>query len=366
MDSRTQRVGSLTSVVALMGAMALAPQGLAQAAPQPIPADVVRAATLNPNQIDSIKAWTTYWTARLIECQDPDDVQRAREELMRPFQGGINPQISNVFRLHYSQHALPVLEGAIHNKDGKSIHCATNAINVISMLGTDSALRTLWTHCDVHSQPSSQIRLRAAVGCATLLRGDTIDSRKIVDAAKKLRDASKDEVDNLVLLRQFEAINAADHNRLQHDDRQAVRAALVDAICVAVDAKVRDERQNKAPIEAINSAVVLVREKFIRGDLQADEAKQLGQRLGPRLGRVLEFISTNWQPAQSDATKKMYGVVVGTADGFLPRIDQIVRGPGKSPKTTLRDAWTAANKEKFDADVKLWLDALRQAPYEKP
>src|SRR5687767_434504 len=129
MDRRPFRVGSRAWVASLTGALllALSPQGLAQAAPQPIPADVIRAPELNDDKLKQIKAWTSYWTDRLTRCQDPDEVQGAREALIKPLQQ-VNVSVSNVFRIRYSENAVPLLEKAIAASNGKSVHCATNAI----------------------------------------------------------------------------------------------------------------------------------------------------------------------------------------------------------------------------------------------
>ncbi|MCI0630630.1 MAG: hypothetical protein L0Y44_08265 [Phycisphaerales bacterium] len=370
MDLRPFRVGSLAWVASLTGALflALSSQGLAQAAPQPIPADVIRSPEINADQDRQIKAYTSYWTDRLTQCQDPDDVQRAREALIKPLQQ-VNVSVSNVFRSKYSESAVAQLEKALAATNGKSIHCATNAITVISMLGTDRALRPLLDHCDSQFQPSLQIRLRAAAGCATLLPAGTLDARKVVDAAKRLRDMTKDEPSNLVLLRLFEAINAADQGRLEAADRRQIRAMLNDAICIAVDERVAAKpAAADPPVAAVNAAIVLVRDKFTESDVvQSDEKRELSLKLAPRLGKLLDLAKANWEAAQGDeATKRLYGAMIGTCEGFLPILHRATKPPSEAPVTGLKAAWPNADKAKYEADLSLWLNALSQPPYPKP
>lgn len=362
MDSRHFFVQSLQRVVILALVLAAPLRCMAEAPPPPLPLDLVSASDLSNEQLSAVKKYGEYWVAVLAEPKSkPEEIETARVRLIQPLQGF---NVSVTFRNAYSKIIVPPLQAIIDQKNG-AIHASINAIIVLSQLGTDRAVTALLEHCNAQSEKRWQIRLQAAYCCRTLLRAETLDPKKVLDAAKRLRDAAKVEDNNLILRHHFAAIDAADHNPLPAPDRQALRKLFIETLNSVVDQLPKDKPSGL--IDAITSAIALLGAKLRATQIvDSTEKKAIGQSVGPRLGQLLTHAAANWDAGHADVDlQKKFSLMLGVSEGFLPFIDGYVRGDGKSPQTKLRDAWNSGDKAKFDADVAQWVPVLTQPPYAK-
>ena len=363
MDSRRPVSMLVPLIVALAVAQGFSGRVLAQA-PSSIPSSVVSQARLTPEQVQQVKAYAEYWTDMLARpSASPEDVQRARRELIQPLRG-LN--VSGAFRFDYSMAAVPPLQSAIRQG---SLHAATNAMLVLAELGSDRAMTVLLEHVSLRNEPRWQIRLRAAADARNALQLRTLTPNKVVDAANRLREAAISEDNPLVLGRQLEALNAADDPSLTAlGDRQRVRAALLEAVVAVIDRIAQSESQEPQPliVPVTNYGVVNLRSQFLNSDVPGDERRAMSIALAPSLGKLLSGIERSWDAVQADAElKQLHSMVVGSCETFLPLIDTQVRGSGKSPSTQMRDAWNRGDRERFSAGVKAWNEVLSGAPYRR-
>lgn len=361
---RWHHIWHLLMVMAVAGV--LSSRSLAQGAPRPLGQDITGSTQISDEQRAAIKAYADYWCGMLNdEHSKPDQVEKARAELIRPLQQ-IQQNISPSFRFEYSKTLVPCLEQPIKCT---SLHAAVNSIIVASKLGTDRAINLLLAHTDLQTQSCWQIRLQAAFGCQGLLQGEALDVRKMSEAVKKLRDAAKREDNNLVLRHQLAAIDAADHSPLKPEERQQMRAALVDAVITVVDQIARNAAAPEPSplVDGVHSAVVLLRSKFVQANtMQGPEKEDVAKKLGPSLGQLLSYASTHWTAIQADENaKKRYGMMVGSWEGFLGHLATSAKPGGNGPATELRKPWDTGDKAKFDTDLRLWLDIVNQPPYIK-
>ena len=344
----------------------------AQAPPQALPQPVIGAAQLTDQQKAQIQAYVGHWTAVFTCAASSADVERARDELMRPL-GGINQQISPSFRLEYSLMVLPPLQTLLNAGCPENQHVLPNVIRVIEALGSDKALNTLLQHADAISQKSFQLRLSAARGCAEMLKkGAGLEARRFVEAARKLRDAIGREDNGQVLWWQLAAINATDGEELKApEDRAKVHEHHVEAFNALVKRLLAaNNNPHPSPLfDPMPQAMGDLLRKFNSNAIAATEAADVAKKLGWSIGQVLQVVLKNWDAAQDKTNAQrrgIYGQAVGAVEGFLPYIDGIARGPGKAPTTTLKKAWDAGDKAAFETEAKKWLDVLGQAPYVKP
>jgi len=334
---------------------------LADPPPPPLPLDITSANELSNDQLGVLKKYGDYWTGVLADPKSkPEEVETARARLLQPLQ---NFNTSLTFRNSYSKIIVPPLQSIIDQKTS-AIHASINAIIVLSQTGADRAVTALLEHCSAQSETRWQIRLQAAYGCGTLLHSESLDPKKIMDAAKRLRDAVKIEDNNIILRHQFAAIAAADHNPLPPADRQTLRKLFVEALNAVVDQLPKDKPSPM--IDAITSAIASLRDKFNNHVVDNTEGKTIGQTLGPRFGQLLTHAAANWDAGHADEDlQKKFSLMLGVAEGFLAFIDGMVRGGTAVPQTKFRDAWNAADKAKFEAEIAQWVEALKQPPYGK-
>jgi hypothetical protein len=348
-------------------AMSWPAASLAQGAPSPLSRDVIGATQPTSEQVQTIKAWADFWTAMFASpVSTPEQIEEARSQLIKPLQG-INQAISPAFRFEYSRFVVPALEKVI---DGarRNMHAAINAEIVISQLGTDRALAALLSRVSRTAGGADvpwQVRRHAVIGCKTLVASPSLDSRKIIDASRQLRDAARTEDDNEILWRLFEALAAADSAALpQPEDRRTARAALIDAFTGAVDrmAAEANRQRTELKLEAAIKGVELVRQKYLAPP-PVDEQREIGAKIAPRLGKLLELAALTWEPGRADPnTQKSVSTLVGACEGFLPAIVGQQRGTTQVPRTQMQKAWNSGDKSRFDADLAAWVNVLKQSP----
>ncbi len=316
--------------------------------PRPLSRDIISATVdLSPQQLAQVKNRADYWCSRL-DSDDPEAVQNAREEVLRPLKSLM--RASDLFRFEYSKVALPHLRTAIA---GDHPHAAVNAMIVLPLLGSDRALQLLLEHCDQKNEPRRYVRQRAAAGAKAMLRPDppfNLRQAAVRNAVQELRDAAGNEPDWLILRHQFEAM-------AEVDDPKA-RNHLVDALEAVVERVALVNGEPSASIEAVYSAVYRLRNSFVTG-LNLDEQQELGRKLAPVLDRVCEVARIHWNVAQDDpAAKKTYGGAIRVCEEFLKIIHQQMRADGSAPRTQLKRYWDDRNKPRFELDKRRWSEII--------
>lgn len=349
------------TMLAIASASWLAPPAMAQTRPTLPGLDVLTAPQLSPQQISRICEYGSFWTTRLAaKDATPEAVEEARAELIRPLNA---PQVANDFRFQYSKCVVPELQPVI--RDGHP-HAAVNAILVVSHLGSDRAANLLLDHGDLLTEPRWQIRARAAAGCRLLLQSGSLPANKIVDAARRLRDATGRETDNLVLQRQFEAIDAADVAGMEPGDREQARKALLEAFQSVVDRIAKNNNPHPNPLlGAVSRAVLLLRDsKFLNNAVPIAERDALGKTVAPNLVRIIALVGSRWEEGHGDAELDKLGrETIGACEGFLRIIDERVRGKGRAPQSSLQQSWAGNQRDAFESDLRTWQDVTSQPPY---
>jgi hypothetical protein len=351
----------LVPTLTLTTALAFTQPGCAQAPPPP-GMDTTGAPDLNEQQRKQLTDFANYWTSVMSNsASKPEDVEEARDTLLEPLQK-FNAAISPNFRINYALSLVPDLQKVIA---GQNIHAVVNAIIVASQLGHDKAVNLLLPLCDSRYEQRWQVRLQAAYGCKTLLGSKLLDFRKVKDAAGKLREASNIEENGLILGHHLAAIDAGDQTNLQPQDRRQIRQILVDAIVAAI-ARIEKMPNNPHPsplLEPVTMAVLSLRNKFTSPAVEPSERKEIAGKLAPSLGKMLAIAGKNWDTCRQDPqAMKLCTAVIATCEGFLPLLAAEVASPGEVPQTKLKDAWVGDNREKFDAELRLWQTAL-DAPH---
>jgi hypothetical protein len=330
----------------------------AQGRPSPLGPSLTSVNTLTDEQLAQIKAYAEYWSGILKSTSSrPDEVESARAELVRPM---TNIQVSEVFRFEYAKMLESNLREVV---EGGNLHAIVNAMIIASMIGGDRSANLLVDHADNAFQPKWQIRLQAAHGAMNVMKGQTIDGRKMQNLADRMRDAAGREENALVLRHQLEAINVADHNPLTVQERQKLRATMVDAIVLVVDRAAKSGHADPPQaVEAIAESISKVRDKYLSAAMTTAERSTLGKAIAPAMGKLLGIVAADWDGGHADERKqRVYSVIIGGLEGFLPAIDVAVRG--SQTQSAMRQAWDAGNKANFEAELGKWTAVLQQPQY---
>ena len=350
-------------VAALMLAFAHAQPCAAQGRPSPLGPSITSAANLSAEQITQVKTYVDYWTGVLKSTSStPEEVENARTELLRP----MSNSVSEVFRFEYAKAAeLKLKEVA----NGGTLHAIVNGMIVASVIGGDRCANFLIDHVDSAFQSKWQVRLQAAQGAVNVMKGDTVEPRKMLTLADRLRDAAVREDNPLVLRHHLNALNVADHNPVPTAERQKLRATMVDAIVQVIERMADQAGKPTLPdpqqtLESIAEALSKVRDKYLSAGMAQPERATLGKQIAPAIGKMLGVISADWDAGHADEHKqRVYGVIIAGLEGFLPHVDKSVRGGESSIQTAMRAAWDSGNKANFAAELAKWTEALQQSQY---
>ena len=334
-------------LAACLVTLAVVAEGLAKAPPRPLSRDIISATSpLSVQELAQVENWAEYWCRRL-DSDDPQAVENARDEVLRPLTSLLRP--SDLFRFQYSKVALPHLKNAIASPHP---HAAVNAMIVLPLLGSDRALQLLLEHCDQRNEPRRYVRQRAAAGAKAMLnprRPFNLRQAAVRNAVRELRDAARNEPDWLILRHQFEAMAEVND--------PGARGHLVNALEAVVERVALVNGEPSALIEAVYSAVYRLRNRFVT--LSLDEQQELGRKLAPVLDRVCEVARIHWNVAQDDPeAKKTYGGAIKVCEEFLKIIHQQMRADRSAPRTQLKRHWDDRNKPRFEVDKQQWSDII--------
>lgn len=334
---------------------------MAQSPPPPLGNDLMLQVELNQQQQKQVCDFVTHWGGILNgESASPAEIEGAREQLTRPLnQPNASRMMTPNFRGTYSKCAVPEMEKAL---DSKHLYRAINALLVLSQLGTDRASSVLLMHADSQNQPAWQLRLRAADGERLLLLGGALDSRKALDAARKLRDAASREENGSVLRLHFAALDAADGSTLQPNERSEVRSLIGEAIAGACQRLSATSEISGPMVQAVASAVGRLRERITDYN---DEHMRMGVKLAPALGATLAWTLANWDSLRgTDATvTDAMNVLVASSEGLLQFTDPRLASGRATPTSDINGAWKAGDKTKFETGLKAWQAVLSKPPY---
>lgn len=319
---------------------------------------------LSGDERAAIQAYAAFWGGALAggSADDAAEVDRATQRLLDPLAVG---NATERFRDEYGRALKDSLDQAL---SGGSEHIAVNATVVVSRLGTERALDTLVGHAAARYEDRWQIRLRAARGARDLLEGDTLrpsSGAKISGAARRLRDAARDEDNPLALAYQLQAILAADLAPLTAAQHGQTRQYLVEALTSTAEraaAAATIQEADEFYRAAYNVLADLLGRLLSMTDLH--QQQEFGRLLGPCLYEFLSVPTAWWDNAQGAANHKdAFRSNISASETALRQIDRFVRSGQGTPDTRLKDAWDANDPDSYGADLALWEDVLKRAPY---
>ena len=200
----------------------------------------------------------------------------------------------------------------------------------------------------------------AASGARDLLESGLLrpaSGQKIAGAARRLRDAARDEDHPRVLAYQLQAILAADLAPLSAAQHRLTRQYLVEALTSTAE-------------RAAAAATVEEADRFYQSAYgvltmsELDEQREFGRRLGPCLHEFLTVPTAWWSEAQQgEDCRDAFERNISVCETTLRRIDRIVRSGEGTPDTRLNDAWDDDDPDAYNTDMGLWQDVVSRGPY---
>lgn len=307
--------------------------------------------TPSAEQTALIDNYARYWAGQL-NAATPDEVVRARRELLRPAN---DISATDIFRTAYARTLVPLLDPIISQPAGERQFAAVNAMLVMAALRGDQALQSVLRRINMADEKRPGIRMLAAQAVRNIATGSGITPQRVTAAVRDLGRAAAAETDPVALRDQFAALAAipTDESR---DERIRTLNTVVD--------RMRGDSGPSALMPAAYAAVVQLRDEFFDSK---DPARQraFGSSLGPALGKMLTLAQSHWEGVQSDPrAKDLYGKVIQAVEAALRRVDGLVRGTA-SPSSNLKTSWDSGDRTRFETDLTGWQTILQASPYKR-
>lgn len=345
--ARMLRLGGLLAALLLASAIVDRP---AHAQPAGI-GSLSTATSLSNGDRGRIADYGAYWTNALADGSDPD---RALDRLVDPVRGNA---ASNAFRNEYADAVIDPLAGVV--RDAENPQAVTAALVVLSQVGTPGALRRLGDFADVRNEERDIVRQVASHAAARLLDSGKLaplDARTMVAAARNLRRAAGGETRHDVLLRQLQAMIAADDDDLPAEARGEIFAFLGEAV---TDTAPRIDPKDGRPLGAASSVISALVLQTMIAETDRDVQEAIGRAMCPAYLRVLEAYATHWDDLRTSPE-----AVAGHA-AEIERIENAMNRmlplayPGRTARGELAESWRDGDRDAWRRAITSWTAALR-------
>lgn len=336
----------LVAVVAIVASDLRAQQDVGN-----IPQQVIASTRpLSQQQIDLIRAYVDRWTKPLL-TGTPDEVMRARDELLRPVSGPA-AATSAIFLRHYSDAALPELAKAVQGDEPLR---AINAIIVVRALRTPEAVTFLLQRLDPRTEQRVPIRIRAASLVADTILESDLPPAQLDSAIREISNAAERETNWLALTHDIETLSRiVVKPELPEASLNLALNGQVRALAAAVD-RVNKAQQADELMHGISRSLIIIRDQFSR--MPVSQQRPFRLKLAPVLVSINKAAAAQWESANASETfRKSYGDAVSNAELLLKLADGAIA-------TNLRQSWLDRNRTQFESDLRKWEDALQRPPF---
>ncbi len=177
------------------------------------------------------------WAGELLTV-DINSLKEANKKLSSPFRPSV--RISSVGRSLYGKYLRQGLEPLL-KKSNTNEMSAVNALQILSLLGTEEGCQILLNHADTATENRPALRLWASVGLGTSFSTGELPIKRITGYAKLVSNFTKKEPEWFVLTRQFDSLASLQSiPRLDRSKRNQIE-------------KLSFELQTKALVDLLNS-----------------------------------------------------------------------------------------------------------------
>lgn len=165
---------------------------------------IVGESSISEEDENKIKKYAIGWAQQLLST-DAELLAQAHTKLSDPLNRDvrITPYARSIYGKYLKEGFRPLLDPKSDNE-----MAAVNALQILSLLGTEQACGVLLDHADVKTESRPAMRLWASIGLGTSFLTGELPVDRIERYAKLLADFSSKEEQWFVLSRQFDSLAA--------------------------------------------------------------------------------------------------------------------------------------------------------------
>ncbi len=265
-----------------------------------------------------IAGYATYWSDALSET-DGDALDEARKKLADPLEPSVG--MSPIARSVYGDAVIDATKQYLE-KGTTNDMAAVNALQIISLLGTEQGCDVLLRHADSNTEDRDALRLWSTIGIGTTFQVGIIDTRRADSVAKLVADFIAKEQDWYVISRAFETLALVKQipNRDSQDraDLEELSFALQADSLIALLSDIHAKKDADSRVSALPIILPSLLLQFVEPGIDGVVSKDAKSKILPHL---LVFVESATSSAPSFETNpelhEVYGHALWSADKLI-------------------------------------------------
>ena len=311
---------------------------------------IVDKSSISQESEEKIKKYAAGW-AEQLQTTDAESLERAHSKLVDPFEPNVRmtPYARSLYGKYLEEGFEPLL-----NQDSNSEMAAVNALQILSLLGTEQACGVLFKHADMTREDRSALRLWASVGLGTSFLTGELPTNRIKRYANVLAgpDYIGKEQEWFVLARQFDSLASLQSiPNIDNRQRDALESLsfelqtkalvnLLDSINASKDA---DERVQSLPL--ILPSLLL---QLIEPSVDEEIKSKTLDTIVPPLITFVEYAVKQNSIDENEFLHNSYGCAAHSASLL------IIRAVGSGGDMRVLDLWNNADYPEILELVETW------------
>lgn len=310
---------------------------------------------LSTQQKEDIEMYAQGW-AKAMLTDDAEMITEARRNLSDPFDE--RWKMSNTSRMYYGEALLLAFE-PFFAKENENVMATANAIQVLSLLGTERGVTTLMQHASSNFEDRPAVRHWASAGLETSFKSGRLPLSRLEGAATLLADAASREPLWYVTSRQFQSLESLHRvPGLRRTEKLAIQALSMQlqasAISNIVEAISLEEGASDQ-MRGVRTALSLLRIQLIEPRIDSTLREDTITSMMPVLVRILQVAANHAKTARnSEYLISAYGGVIQTADAMLRRH----AGGRDQNEVSLREAWESGDDLVLSEVIRHWQERV--------
>jgi hypothetical protein len=283
---------------------------------------------LTDRQKDDMERYAQGWANELL-TDDAQKLSAARRRLADPLDN--RWAMSNTARMHYGESLRTAFEPFLA-EENKNEMAAVNALQILSLLGTERSVTTITKHASISYEPRDALRQWASAGLENSFQSGRLPLTRLIGAATLLADAASREPVWHVASRQLQSLSTLGSTPgLRRSELAELQKRSFELQVQAISNIVEDISTNKKPslrMRAVRSGLSSLRLQIVESGIDPKLKKNIIESLLPVLVRVLVVTSNQSSGAKkNDGLISAYGGSMEIANAMLRRLvgDQSVK-----------------------------------------
>ena len=236
---------------------------------------------------------------------------------------------------------------------------AVNALQVLSLLGTERSVTTMSHHTSIAFEDRVAVRQWASAGLENSFQLGRLPVSRLESTATVLADSASREPVWYVASRQLQSlgslVNTPGLRRSELQDLQQKSFRLqVQAISNIIE-DIAASKEASLRMRAVRSGLASLRIQLVEPRIDPDLRSDTINRILPILVRVLQVVSDQAEGARkSEEVASSYGGIIETADAILRRH----AGGRDKTETSIRESWLDGNNQALSDVIAFWKERI--------